>query len=428
MLITRASLLDGRVADIRLARAIREVAPRLQREPNETVVDARLGAVLPGLHDHHLHLRATAAALDSVAVGPPAVRTQPQFVRAVATAAPASDGWIRATGYHESVAGELNRLRLDALAPATPLRVQHRSGAMWFLNSAALERIGALADPDGRLASTDPRLAGSVPRRESDLTGLGRRLANLGVTGVTDATPDLDFDDIDSLATGLPQNVRCLAPGKRILHDDRLDLDELSIWIAERHADGLPVALHCVTAAQLVVAIAALRAAGTHELDRIEHAAMVPDGCVADLAGSGVTVVTQPNFVAERGDEYRHDVPDDEHAQLWRVASLTRAGISVAGSTDAPFGDLDPWAAMRAAVARATATGDVLGPDERVEPLTALRMFLGTPDRPAVLRDIAPGQPGDVCILAPAPAEALRALQSDMVLTAVVAGTIIGSG
>ena len=61
-------------------------------------------------------------------------------------------------------------------------------------------------------------------------------------------------------------------------------------------------------------------------------------------------------------------------------------------------------------------------------PCTALRMFLGTPDRPAVLRDIAPGQPGDLCILAPAPAEALRALQSDMVLTTVVAGTIIGSG
>ena len=251
MLITRASLLDGRVADIRLARAIREVAPRLQREPNETVVDARLGAVLPGLHDHHLHLRATAAALDSVAVGPPAVRTQPQFVRAVATAAPASDGWIRATGYHESVAGELNRLRLDALAPATPLRVQHRSGAMWFLNSAALERIGALADPDGRLASTDPRLAGSVPRRESDLSGLGRQLA----TSASPVSPTPRPISIRRYRLSRNRFHRrtydAWRPARRILHDDRLDLDELSIMDRRtprrRPAGGSALRYGCAT-------------------------------------------------------------------------------------------------------------------------------------------------------------------------------------
>jgi hypothetical protein len=34
------------------------------------VVDGQGGALLPGLHDHHVHLLALAAALDSVAVGP----------------------------------------------------------------------------------------------------------------------------------------------------------------------------------------------------------------------------------------------------------------------------------------------------------------------------------------------------------------------
>jgi predicted amidohydrolase YtcJ len=428
MLITRASLLDGRVADIRLAGEITQLAPRLEPGRGETILDARFGAVLPGLHDHHLHLRAAAAALESLAVGPPAVRAEAQFTRTVATAVAGTDGWIRATGYHESVAGELNRARLDVLQPATPMRVQHRSGALWILNSAALARIGHPDHVDGRLVSTDPRLGRAIPRREPDLRALGRRLTSFGVTGVTDATPDLGPGDIDSLATGLTQKVRCLAPGKRILRDDQLDLEELSVWVAERHADDVPVALHCVTAAQLVVAIAALRSAGRHSLDRVEHAAMVPDDCVADLADSGVTVITQPNFVAERGDTYRHEVPVEQHSQLWRAASLARAGIPVAGSTDAPFGDLDPWAAMRAAVTRATASGDVLGPDERVAPLTALQMFLGTPARPAVLRSIAPEQPGDVCVLAPGTDEALRALASDMVLTTVVAGEIVEAG
>ena len=95
-----------------------------------------------------------------------------------------------------------------------------------------------------------------------------------------------------------------------------------------------PSRVHCVTAAQLVVTLAALRAAGSRAGDRIEHAAVVPDDCLADLADLGVTVVTQPNFVAERGDQYLDDVPADEHHQLWRVASLLEAGVPVALSTD----------------------------------------------------------------------------------------------
>ena len=113
-----------------------------------------------------------------------------------------------------------------------------------------------------------------------------------------------------------------LAPGKRILHDDRLDLDELTGWIAERHRAGTGVALHCVTASQLVVTLAALRSAGTRPDDRIEHAAVVPVDAVAELAALGVLVVTQPNFVAERGGRHLTDVEPADQPALWRLATL----------------------------------------------------------------------------------------------------------
>ncbi|MGE5695904.1 MAG: amidohydrolase family protein [Candidatus Sericytochromatia bacterium] len=420
MLIRHATLLDGRVADIRLAERILEVAPVLRRQPGETALDARFGTVLPGLHDHHLHLRAAAAALGSVMVGPPVVRTEGQFETVVSAAQPADDGWIRAVGYHESVAGELDRTRLDALQALTPLRIQHRSGALWILNSAALAHIGHPDHPDGRIRSDDRRLSEAIPRRQPDLPALSRELARYGVTGVTDATPDLQPDEISSLTAAFGQHVHCLAPGKKILHDDTLDLDGLTGWIAGCHAADVPVAIHCVTAAQLVVASAASRAAGVHPGDRIEHAAIVPD--VSALAALGVTVVTQPNFVGERGEQYLKDVPAGEHEQLWRLASLIRAGIPVAGSTDAPFGALDPWAAMRAAVTRATASGHVIGPRERVDARQAVRMFVGAADHPAEPRRIEPGQPGDVCVLSVPPDEALRTLASDMVVATVVDG------
>jgi predicted amidohydrolase YtcJ len=424
MLIRSATLLDGRVADIRVGEHIVELGPTLASMPAEDVFDARHGAALPGLHDHHMHLRAAAAALESVPVGPPTVRTEAQLADALAAASPAADGWIRAIGYHDSVAGALDRARLDALVPGTPLRVQHRGGALWILNSAGLARVGLADHVDGRLRSDDAGWSDALPRRRPDLAKLSRRLSGYGVTGVTDATPDLSPDDIACLHRCLPQRLHCLAPGKKILYDDRLDLDALAGWIEDRHAAGSPVAVHCVTAAQLVVTIAALRSAGCHPLDRIEHAAVVPDDAVANLAELGVTIVTQPNFVAERGEQYLQDVPADELAQLWRVASLTAAGITVAASTDAPFGGIDPWAAMRAAVHRVTETGRVLGAGERIPAKRALQMFLGRADSPGLPRTVEAGQPGDLCVLAVPPGEALKTLASDMVTATIIGGQV----
>jgi predicted amidohydrolase YtcJ len=415
MLIQRARLLDGRVVDIRVGDRVEEVEPRLQPSAGEDILDARDNAVIPGLHDHHLHVRAAAAALDSVSLGPPAVQTKDQFAQALSRAVPGPDGWIRAIGYHESVAGELDRRRLDQFVDHTPLRVQHRSGVMWFLNSKALGRIGLADHANGRLRSTGD-WAEALSRREPDIGELSRRLSHFGVTGVTDATPDLGPDDAASLRKRLRQRLHVLAPGKKILHDDSLDLDALTRWIADRHSLGAPVALHCVTEAQLIVAMAALRGAGRHPRDRIEHAAMVPGDALADLADLGVMVVTQPNFLTERGEQYAHDVPAEEWPLLWRLGSLLEAGVRVSASTDAPFGALDPWAAMRAAVDRPAA--------ERVSPAVALGMFLGRADEPARPRDLAVGEPGDLCVLAVAPETALAELASDMVAATVIGGAL----
>jgi len=423
MLIQRATLLDGRTADIRVEEHIVDVAERLKPRRGEAAYDAAGGAVVPGLHDHHVHLRSAAAAQDSIRVGPAEVRDRDDLARLLAATPVGADGWIRAVGYHESVAGPLDRASLDAISPPVPVRIQHRSGVLWTLNSAGLARVGLADHPDGRLASADHSWSNLLPRNETGLADLGRRLAGYGVTGLTDAPPDLAADDVAALRGALPQRVHHLAPGKRILHDTDLDLDELTAWIAARHAEDVPVAVHCVTAAQLVVTLAALQAAGRHPRDRIEHAAVVPDAGVADL--TGLTVVTQPNFVAERGDQYLVDVPAAEHHELWRLASLLRASVPVALSTDLPFGHEDPWRALRAAVTRVTAGGVALGAPEAVTARDALRMFCGRAQDPARPREVAVGEPGDLCVLSVPPDEALDALDSAMVAATVIAGRVV---
>jgi predicted amidohydrolase YtcJ len=430
MLIQRATLLDGTVADIRTDKLILDVAERLTPMKGESVLDAAHGTVIPGLHDHHVHLHSAAAALTSVSVGPREVGDREALRGVLAAAEVGDDGWIRAVGYHDAVAGPLDRDVLDDVCPAVPVRVQHRSGVLWTLNSVALARVGLADHPDGQLRSADPYWSDALQRREIGLAEVSRTLVSYGVTGVTDATPDLGISDVVKFAEAhqhgeLLQRVHCLAPGKRILHDDDLDLDGLTAWITARHNDGASVAVHCVTAAQLVVTIAALRTAGARPGDRIEHAAVVPGDCLSELAGLGVTVATQPNFVAERGDQYLTDVPEHEHAWLWRVASLRSAGVQVVMSTDFPFGDANPWAAMRAAVRRTTPSGAVLGAAERISALTSLTLFLGTAAQPTESRTVSPGQPADLCVLAGSPPTVLAELDEGMVAATVIDGDVV---
>ncbi|BBX11987.1 amidohydrolase [Mycobacterium novum] len=439
MLIQRAVLLDGSMVDIRLGDTIEQVAPELTARRGEDVLDARRATVIPGLHDHHLHLRSAAAALDSVYLGPPQVNTLDELAAALRVATADRDGWVRGYGYHESVAGELNAALLDRLSPEVPVRVAHRSGALWVLNSAGLARIGRADHPDGRLLRAHGDPAPELPRREPSLRRLSRQLAARGVTGITDATPGHTDADIAAFAAArrsgeLLQRLHCMAPAatapapgitlgpaKIILDDARLDLDSLAEALCDNHGRDHGVALHCVTDVQLTVAIAAWQSAGVHRDDRIEHAAVVPDDRLADLAALGITVVTQPNFIAERGDDYLAEIEPGRHHELWRLASLRDNGIAVALSTDTPFGAGDPWAAMRAAVHRTTPGGTVLGPAERVTARAALAMFTGRPDRPATPRTVSPGEPGDLCVLDGDPA----ALAAGLVTATIVAGAVV---
>ena len=56
-------------------------------------------------------------------------------------------GWVRGIGYHESVAGMLDAADLDTMVDHRPVRIQHRSGRMWFLNSAGLGTVLAGRPP-----------------------------------------------------------------------------------------------------------------------------------------------------------------------------------------------------------------------------------------------------------------------------------------
>ncbi|MGV9862271.1 amidohydrolase family protein [Rhodococcus koreensis] len=446
MLIAGGLLISGERADLRIINGrITELQPYLNLLPGEELIALTGGTVLPGLHDHHIHLRAAAAAAQSLFVGPALVSDEREFRSAIRRARTDDSGWIRAVGYHESVAGALDRAALDAIEPIRPIRIQHRSGAMWYVNTAGLRRLGYSDHPTGRIYRQDREIATLTGGIAADLAALSRQLSSYGVAGVTEATPGLGKEDLDFLdaaaATGtLRQRIHVLsAPTrsthhnltfgavKRILDDDSLDLDDIVQWIGDTHRAGRPVAVHCVTTVQLLVTLTAMRSVGALVGDRIEHAAMAPDDLLSEMASLGVTVVTQPNFIAERGDEYLAEVPIDEQPSLWRLATLTNAGIAVAGSTDAPFGSPDPWASMRAARDRTTRTGRQIGALETISARAALDLFLGTPHSPGTPQQIRSGMVADLCLLSAPPADVLEHLSADLVSATLIGGVAVTS-
>jgi predicted amidohydrolase YtcJ len=83
---------------------------------------------------------------------------------------------------------------------------------------------------------------------------------------------------------------------------------------------------------------------------RIEHAMLLDDALVARLAGSGATVVAQPEFLAWAGPTYRARLGDERAARLLPFAALLGAGVALAFSSDRPVVPGAPLDGVRAAL------------------------------------------------------------------------------
>lgn len=457
LLIRDAEVSGGRRTDVLLRRGVVAALGKDLAAAGVPVLDAEGGAVLPGLHDHHLHLHALAAEANSVRCGPPQVHTAAELARAL-TAAP-GDGWIRGVGYVETVAGLLDSAALDSLHSARPVRVQHRSGALWILNSAAARRVGldsasepgverdTAGRPTGRLWRADTWLRSRLPDTgPPDLTAVGARLTRYGITGITDATPDLTDESLDSLIAAatsgqVPQQLTLLGvplgrtcappvtagPYKIVLADSGLpDIDTLAGIVRRAHELGRPVAVHCVSRAALLLLLAAFDEVGTVAGDRIEHGAVVPAESRGVLRRLGLTVVTQPGFLADRGDDYLRRMDPEDLPDLYRCRSMTEAGVGLALSSDAPYGPLDPWQVVTAAVVRRAPDGRVVGAGETLRSSEALRRYLAPlhdPGGPA--RAVAPGAAADLILLDRPLTRLLAEPTAEAVRTTIIRGRIM---
>lgn len=364
-----------------------------------TEYDAQGQVLGPGLHDHHCHLLATAARMESVDLTD--CRTRDMVVARLRAAHSAPDEWVRAFGYDERAAGLPDRDLLDKWLPEQPLRMQDRTGAYWLLNSAGLARLGDQAlpscverdadgRPTGRIWRGDAWLRARIGGAPPSLAALGERLAQWGVTGVTDAGASNGAAEAKLLAGAIPQQLvimgtetlphgKAYAVGAVKLLFDENDLPPIGQAVERiiaARALNRNVAAHCATLGELLFYLEALRqSGGARPGDRIEHGSVIPESLIGDIASAGLTVVTQPNFIHDRGDRYLAQMAPSELDDLYRLGSLARAGVRILGGSDAPYGDINPWIALRAALDRRTRDGAVIGSVEAVDRIAALALY-----------------------------------------------------
>ncbi|MCW5758844.1 MAG: amidohydrolase family protein [Phenylobacterium sp.] len=213
-----------------------------------------------------------------------------------------------------------------------------------------------------------------------------------------------------------------------MLLDDHalIDLDDFVGRIAGARAQGRKVGVHCVTAAELALSLAAFGMAGAEPGDRIEHGGVIPPDAIGELKALGLTVVTQSAFIRERGDRYAANVAAEDLPDLYRCASLLAAGVPVAGSSDAPYATPDPWVGIAAAMARRSAGGLSIGAGEAVDAATALGLYLGDPAAPGRRRRrVAVGEPADLCLLDAPLRDVLAHPSADRVAATVIAGRVV---
>ena len=130
---------------------------------NTKVIDLEGKMILPGLHDVHVHpYESGIAYLKCKLPGTLDAPTWQDFLDAFEEAKPRqSEGWFYGEGYTTSAIpnGMYNKETLDKIFPDQPVLLQDESGHNGWVNSKAIEIVGATKDtelPPGNKFVIDP--------------------------------------------------------------------------------------------------------------------------------------------------------------------------------------------------------------------------------------------------------------------------------
>ena len=159
--------------------------------------------------------------------------------------------------------------------------------------------------------------------------------------------------------------------------------------------------------------------------NRIEHFFFSNADAIERAAGLELAIAVQPTILEWIGDQVL-DTGLDSWLAFMPLRRMLAAGLTVAGSSDAPVVDFDPLVGIRAAVRRRTASGEALADGQELTIDQALQMYTLNAARSGGLEHeagvLAPGKSADLVVLSTDP----TALSVDDLDRLVVERTICG--
>jgi predicted amidohydrolase YtcJ len=207
-------------------------------------------------------------------------------------------------------------------------------------------------------------------------------------------------------------------------------LAELTGMVRDLDAQGFQVCIHsqgdrAIETVLDAYATVLAGAPGNPRRHRIEHGGAMYPRLIARAAKLGIVVASQPGFFSTLGDGFAEAFPGSGD-QLYPFGSWLRAGMTVAGSSDAPVITADPLLGIRDAILRRTGEGRVLGPGERLGVRDALAIYTQgaafAMHRENEIGSLEPGKLADFVVLDANPLE----IDAERISGVRVLATVIG--
>jgi predicted amidohydrolase YtcJ len=141
-------------------------------------------------------------------------------------------------------------------------------------------------------------------------------------------------------------------------------------------------------------------------------------------------IASHPSFAYFSGDRYLATVSKDTVPWLYRIGTIVKQGLIVAGASDSPIVPNSPLMGMYGGITRKTSSGQLLGKEESLSASHVLAMYTlnaaYASHEESIKGTIAPGKLADFVLLSGnptlVPAEAIKNI---IVLMTVIGGKVV---